>query len=128
MSVRKQNGSSIDFSDPKRNKITITKTQYFEKTDKTNVLEKIYDLDENGKATMTVEIADNECSFYLKVQTRHFSIGANQFEFIIVLQAKYLDQESDLGGFHTASEPNESLGDDSDAEQIDLRAKVLTEK
>lgn len=66
--MRKHNGSSIEFSDASNKRITIIRTQYFDNTNETNVQETVYDLDENGKVKMNVEIAKNESGFHLKVE------------------------------------------------------------
>lgn len=67
MSVQRQNGSSINFIDPQKKKITIIREQYHADVDESTVQQTDHELDENGNIFFTLDIAKNESSFSLKV-------------------------------------------------------------
>ncbi|XP_031636083.1 ovostatin-like, partial [Contarinia nasturtii] len=105
ISVRKNNGTTLTFLDPKKKKIKvfIEHIQIHEFPLNTlwnkNIIESIYELDESGDANFTVDVGKNDIEFSLKV--------------------KYCGQETNMGMFHVDTSVTV-------APRITLQAKVLT--
>lgn len=67
ISVRKQNSSLVNFVDPQKKTITLVREQFYADVDESTKSETTYDLDENGKCFLSLDVAKNESSFSLKV-------------------------------------------------------------
>lgn len=67
ISVEKHDGSAITFLDPSKKKIKVIREQFYADVDDSTVTETEHELDDNGDAFFTLDIAKNESSFSLKV-------------------------------------------------------------
>lgn len=79
ISVRKQDGSCVTFTDPNKKKITFIREQFYTNVDESTKTETVHDLDDDGNLFLTLDIAKNESSFSVKVFDHQ--ILANSFYF-----------------------------------------------
>lgn len=65
--MRKHNGSVPSFDDPSKQQITVLREQFHENENQSIKSQAVYRLNRNGDAAFTLDIAENETKFSLKV-------------------------------------------------------------